>query len=118
MQFYEEFSPLILNQHANRNFLTFTTFDAAMDEFFSKVESQRIEQQKKAQEDSAFQKLEKIRKDQVTFYYSCQLVVHTWSNNVLRTNGKSLLRDLSNSMQHRLFSIKSLFYSTFLLVSK
>ena len=115
MQFYEEFSPLILNQHANRNFLTFTTFDAAMDEFFSKVES---EQQKKAQEDSAFQKLEKIRKDQVTFYYSCQLVVHTWSNNVLRTNGKSLLRDLSNSMQHRLFSIKSLFYSTFLLVSK
>lgn len=63
-KFYEEFSPLILNQCINGDFLKLATFDDAMDEFFSKVEGQRAEQQRKAQEDSAFQKLEKIRKDQ------------------------------------------------------
>lgn len=41
------------------------TFDAALDEFYSKIESQRSEQQQKAKEDSANQKLNKIRLDQV-----------------------------------------------------
>jgi hypothetical protein len=43
------------------------TYDAALDEFFSKIEGQRAEQQRKAQEDSAFSKLDKIRADQVIF---------------------------------------------------
>ncbi|MCO5552035.1 hypothetical protein L7F22_005544 [Adiantum nelumboides] len=64
LKLYEDFSPLRLNQFINGEFLKFTTFDGAMDEFFSKVEGQRAEQQRKAQEDSAFQKLNKIRKDQ------------------------------------------------------
>ena len=45
--------------------MKFETFDAALDEFYSKIESQRIEQQQKAKESSAEQKLNKIRLDQV-----------------------------------------------------
>ena len=45
--------------------MEFETFDAAMDEFYSKIESQRSDQQKKAKEDAAFHKLNKIRADQV-----------------------------------------------------
>ncbi|KAH7291813.1 hypothetical protein KP509_29G036400 [Ceratopteris richardii] len=64
LKLYEDFSPLRLNQTSNGEYLNFTTFDAAMDEFFSKVEGQKAEQLRKAQEDSALQKLSKIRKDQ------------------------------------------------------
>ena len=34
---YEDYEPMLLQQHAQRPHLTFPTFDAAMDEFFSKV---------------------------------------------------------------------------------
>lgn len=45
--------------------MKFETFDAALDEFYSKIETQRAEQQLKAKESSAMQKLNKIRTDQV-----------------------------------------------------
>lgn len=45
--------------------MKFETFDAALDEFYSKIESQRAEQQQKTKENSATQKLSKIRMDQV-----------------------------------------------------
>lgn len=45
--------------------MKFETFDAAVDEFYSKIESQRSEQQKKSKESIAMQKLNKIRTDQV-----------------------------------------------------
>lgn len=45
--------------------MEFETFDASLDEFYSKIESQRAEQQQKAKESSATQKLNKIRVDQV-----------------------------------------------------
>lgn len=45
--------------------MDFETFDAALDEFYSKIESQRAEQQQKTKESSASQKLNKIRLDQV-----------------------------------------------------
>lgn len=48
--------------------MKFETFDAALDEFYSKIESQRSEQQQKAKEISAIQKLNKIRTDQVFNY--------------------------------------------------
>lgn len=63
-QIYDEFSPLLLHQFKSRNFVKFGTSDESMDEFFSKIESQRSEQQQKAQEQSATQKLNKIRLDQ------------------------------------------------------
>ncbi|CAN1281776.1 Ribosome quality control complex subunit NEMF [Linum perenne] len=61
---YDEFCPILLNQFKTREHVKFDTFDAALDEFYSKIESQRSEQQQKAKEDSAVQKLTKIRTDQ------------------------------------------------------
>lgn len=49
--------------------MKFETFDAALDEFYSKIESQRAEQQQKAKEGSAMQKLNKIHLDQVFIYF-------------------------------------------------
>ncbi|XP_047959508.1 ribosome quality control complex subunit NEMF [Salvia hispanica] len=63
-QMYDEFCPLLLNQFKSRDSTQFETFDAALDEFYSKIESQRAEQQHKTKENSAMQKLEKIKVDQ------------------------------------------------------
>ncbi|KAJ0092760.1 hypothetical protein Patl1_24813 [Pistacia atlantica] len=64
LHIYDEFCPLLLNQFKSREFVKFETFDEALDEFYSKIESQRVEQQLKAKEGAAFQKLNKIRVDQ------------------------------------------------------
>ncbi|XP_057524702.1 uncharacterized protein LOC130804315 isoform X2 [Amaranthus tricolor] len=61
---YDEYCPILLNQFKTRDFLKFETFDAALDEFYSKIESQKVEQQQKAKEGSAMHKLDKIRMDQ------------------------------------------------------
>ncbi|XP_010914660.1 uncharacterized protein [Elaeis guineensis] len=61
---YDEFCPILLTQFKSRECVKFETFDAALDEFYSKIESQRAEQQQKAKEGSAVQKLNKIRLDQ------------------------------------------------------
>ncbi|XP_078444958.1 zinc knuckle (CCHC-type) family protein isoform X3 [Wolffia australiana] len=61
---YDEFCPILLHQFQMRELVKFETFDAAMDEFYSKIESQRSDQQKKAKEEAALQKLNKIRADQ------------------------------------------------------
>lgn len=65
LQLYDEFCPLLLNQFKSRDYNKFETFDAALDEFYSKIESQRSEQQQKSKENSTTQKLNKIRQDQV-----------------------------------------------------
>lgn len=65
LQIYDEFCPILLNQFKSRVYVRFETFDASLDEFYSKIESQRAEQQQKAKEGSASQKLNKIRFDQV-----------------------------------------------------
>lgn len=52
--------------------MKYETFDEALDEFYSKIESQRVEQQQKAKESVAVQKLNKIRSDQVCFCLSCE----------------------------------------------
>lgn len=69
LQIYDEFCPLLLNQFKSRDSMEFETFDAALDEFYSKIESQRSEQQQKAKESTAMQKLSKIRMDQVFIVY-------------------------------------------------
>ncbi|OWM88012.1 hypothetical protein CDL15_Pgr016585 [Punica granatum] len=63
-QIYDEFCPILLNQFKSREHITFETFDLSLDEFYSKIESQRVEQQQKAKEETANQKLNKIRMDQ------------------------------------------------------
>ncbi|KAG4210549.1 hypothetical protein ERO13_A02G056200v2 [Gossypium hirsutum] len=61
---YDECCPILLNQFKSREYVNFETFDAALDEFYSKIESQRVEQQQKTKESTANQKLNKIRLDQ------------------------------------------------------
>ncbi|KAK8572110.1 hypothetical protein V6N13_047725 [Hibiscus sabdariffa] len=63
-QMYDECCPILLNQLKSREYVNFETFDAALDEFYSKIESQRAEQQQKTKESTANQKLNKIRLDQ------------------------------------------------------
>ncbi|KAK9289082.1 hypothetical protein L1049_017553 [Liquidambar formosana] len=76
-QIYDEFCPLLMNQFKSRESVKFETFDAALDEFYSKIESQRAEQQQKTKEGSARHKLNKIRLDQ-------ENRVHTLKNEVDR----------------------------------
>ncbi|KAB5544616.1 hypothetical protein DKX38_012728 [Salix brachista] len=64
VQIYDEFCPLLLNQFKTREHVKFDAFDAALDEFYSKIESQKSELQQKTKEGSAIQKLNKIRLDQ------------------------------------------------------
>lgn len=77
---YDEFCSILLNQFKSRVYDKFETFDAALDEFYSKIESQRSEHQQKAKEDSASQKLNKIRQDQVCgvsiYVYPCTTFLH------------------------------------------
>uniref|UniRef100_A0A0E0EMT4 CCHC-type domain-containing protein n=1 Tax=Oryza meridionalis TaxID=40149 RepID=A0A0E0EMT4_9ORYZ len=61
---YDEYCPILLNQFKSREFDEFETFDAALDEFYSKIESQRVNQQQKSKEESAAQRLNKIKLDQ------------------------------------------------------
>uniref|UniRef100_A0A2P2KC88 Nuclear export mediator factor Nemf n=2 Tax=Rhizophora mucronata TaxID=61149 RepID=A0A2P2KC88_RHIMU len=63
-QMYDEFCPILLNQFKTREYINFDTFDGALDEFYSKIESQKAEQQQKSKEGAAIQKLNKIRLDQ------------------------------------------------------
>ncbi|CAN6467248.1 unnamed protein product [Victoria cruziana] len=64
LKVYDEFSPILLNQFKSREFVRMDTFDAVLDEFYSKIESQRVEQQQRVKEESAVQKLKKIQLDQ------------------------------------------------------
>lgn len=66
---YDEFCPILLNQLKSREFMKLETFDAALDEFYSKIESQKAEQQQKSREGAALQKLDKIRSDQENRVY-------------------------------------------------
>jgi predicted ribosome quality control (RQC) complex YloA/Tae2 family protein len=59
-----EFQPHLLRQHQNQNYLSFPTFAAAIDEFFSHLSSQRLAQRADAAESSARDRLSKIRLDQ------------------------------------------------------
>ncbi|CAL1412934.1 unnamed protein product [Linum trigynum] len=80
IKMYDEFCPILLNQFKTREHEKFDTFDAALDEFYSKIESQRSELQQKAKEDSAVQKLNKesrvlkLRKEVDQFVKMAELI--------------------------------------------
>ncbi|CAM0949590.1 unnamed protein product [Alopecurus aequalis] len=61
---YDEYCPILLKQFESREYDEFQTFDDALDEFYSKIESQRVNLQQKAKEDSAVHRLNKIKLDQ------------------------------------------------------
>ncbi|XP_071453923.1 ribosome quality control complex subunit NEMF homolog [Hetaerina americana] len=61
----QEFHPMVFQQHANQPIKDFTSFDVAVDEFFSSMESQKIDMKALQQERDALKKLENVKKDHV-----------------------------------------------------
>ncbi|KAI9267123.1 fibronectin-binding protein A N-terminus-domain-containing protein [Helicostylum pulchrum] len=64
VEIYDEFHPHLYKQFANRKFKEFPTFDGAVDEFFSAIESQKLDLKTRRQEEAALKKLESVRKEQ------------------------------------------------------
>ena len=61
---FEEFQPHLLKQHEDRPHMTYNNFSLAVDEFFSLMEGQKRAARAEAAENSALERLEKIKKDQ------------------------------------------------------
>eukprot|EP00891_Asterochloris_glomerata_P005087 jgi/Astpho2/5087/fgenesh1_pg.00072_%23_10_t len=61
---YEEYDPLLLKQNEGLGYLEFPTYDAALDEFFAKIEGQQAASRQAQQEKAALSKLEKLQLDQ------------------------------------------------------
>lgn len=60
---YEEFHPFLFSQYVNSPYVEFDNFDKAVDEFYSKMEGQKIDLKALHQEKQALKKLENVRKD-------------------------------------------------------
>ncbi|BFZ07429.1 hypothetical protein BsWGS_10468 [Bradybaena similaris] len=60
---YEEFHPYLYRQHSKMAISEFERFDQAVDEFFSKIESQRLDLKIIQQEKTILKKLEHVKKD-------------------------------------------------------
>lgn len=58
-----DFHPIILEQYKNLPHKEFTSFDAAVDEYFSLMEGQKLDLKALQQERDAFKKLENVKKD-------------------------------------------------------
>ncbi|CAH8454001.1 unnamed protein product [Heterobilharzia americana] len=64
LQSYEEFQPFLFEQYKDKPYITFNSFNKAVDTFFSKLESQRTSEQILRNELKANRKVENIKKDQ------------------------------------------------------
>ncbi|KAI8382378.1 fibronectin-binding protein A N-terminus-domain-containing protein [Blakeslea trispora] len=64
VEIYDEFHPFLYQQFSHRKYKEFGTFDKAVDEFFSAIESQKIELKSRRQEEAAIKKLDAVRKEQ------------------------------------------------------
>ncbi|NWR56606.1 NEMF factor, partial [Bucorvus abyssinicus] len=60
---YEEFHPFLFSQHSKGPYLEFDSFNKAADEFYSKLEGQKIDLKALQQEKQALKKLENVRRD-------------------------------------------------------
>ncbi|XP_034015884.1 nuclear export mediator factor NEMF-like [Thalassophryne amazonica] len=60
---YDEFHPFLFAQHAKSPYVEFDSFDKAVDEFFSKMESQKIDMKALQLEKQALKKLQNVKKD-------------------------------------------------------
>ncbi|KYQ88372.1 DUF814 family protein [Tieghemostelium lacteum] len=60
---YEEFVPYLYKQYQSRKVLEYESFDLAVDQFFSEIESQKIEQQRIVQEQNVLKKLDKVKEE-------------------------------------------------------
>ncbi|KAI8380498.1 fibronectin-binding protein A N-terminus-domain-containing protein [Choanephora cucurbitarum] len=64
VEIYDEFHPFLYKQFSDRKYKEFETFDKAVDEFFSAIESQKLELKSRRQEEAALKKLDAVRKEQ------------------------------------------------------
>ncbi|KAG9299425.1 hypothetical protein G9A89_009377 [Geosiphon pyriformis] len=78
---YDEFHPYLFEQHKHKAYKEFDSFDMAVDEYFSSMESQKLEIKQQNQEEAALKKLETIKKEQ---YGRVQNLEHAQSENVRR----------------------------------
>ncbi|XP_062324642.1 ribosome quality control complex subunit NEMF-like [Osmerus eperlanus] len=62
---YEEFHPFLFTQNAKSHYVEFDSFDKAVDEFYSKMESQKLDVKALHQEKQALKKLDNVKKDHV-----------------------------------------------------
>uniref|UniRef100_A0A8C2VQN0 Nuclear export mediator factor n=1 Tax=Chinchilla lanigera TaxID=34839 RepID=A0A8C2VQN0_CHILA len=60
---YEEFHPFLFSQHSQCPYIEFESFNKAVDEFYSKIEGQKIDLKALQQEKQALKKLDNVRKD-------------------------------------------------------
>lgn len=60
---YEEFHPMLFKQFENKPHSIFDNFNKSVDEFFSQIESQKLDMKALQQEKSALKKLDNIKKD-------------------------------------------------------
>ncbi|NWS65905.1 NEMF factor, partial [Crotophaga sulcirostris] len=60
---YEEFHPFLFSQHSKCPYLEFDSFNKAVDEFYSKLEGQKLDLKALQQEKQALKKLENVHKD-------------------------------------------------------
>ncbi|KAK3700284.1 hypothetical protein RRG08_033561 [Elysia crispata] len=60
---YDEFHSFLYHQHENKPNTQFDKFDQAVDEFFSKLECQKLDMKVIQQEKGALKKLDNVRKD-------------------------------------------------------
>lgn len=60
---YDEFHPYLFCQLESKSHVEFDTFDSAVDEFFSKLESQKLDMKVLQQEKAAMKKLDNVKKD-------------------------------------------------------
>ncbi|KAM8921565.1 ribosome quality control complex subunit NEMF isoform 2-T2 [Pelodytes ibericus] len=59
----DEFHPFLFAQHRSSQFIEFDSFDKAVDEFYSKMEGQKIDLKALQQEKQALKKLDNVRQD-------------------------------------------------------
>ncbi|KAI3387501.1 hypothetical protein SNEBB_003073 [Seison nebaliae] len=60
---YDQFFPILFRQYENDSYLQFDSYTAAVDEFFSKIESARTEAKAQQQQRQALKKLQNVEED-------------------------------------------------------
>lgn len=64
LEFYDRFIPYLFTQYETTNFKEFDSFNEAVDQYYSKLELQRLEKQRIEREINATKKLENVKRDQ------------------------------------------------------
>jgi hypothetical protein len=67
---FVDFLPYLFEQHRDKNVIQFNSFAEAVDEYFCKVEEQRLDRLAQSAEEAAYKKIEKTKTDQANMLRS------------------------------------------------